>query len=195
METAYSPNTKTLYLLVNEFTLRSFHLTNNTFGKNDVTIDISGCDSGSGCFDELHYDAKNDRLIATGVGYPGGAANGIVGIDIRYWGGTWTIGVFSQCGMYLESSTFYTDIKQQFSWLSCLDNPREEIRCICSIYRPAPTQPLCKRTPTPCFLLWWSRPRCKKYLRKQRQLLVTIDLNSSTVVNNNAWVVYCERCF
>ena len=125
METAYSPTTKTLYLLVNGNTLRSFHLTNNTFGKNDVTIDISGCDSGSGCFDELHYDAKNDRLIATGVGYPGGAANSIVSIDI-HTGEVHGLLEFSvNCGVYLESSTFYTDMQQQFSWLSCLDNPRE----------------------------------------------------------------------
>ena len=114
------PTTKTLYLLVNGNTLRSFP-TNNTFGKNDVTIDISGCDSGSGCFDELHCDAKN---VADG---DGGATrrrakNSIVSIGVilgrymDYW-------VFSQLRRVLESSTFYTDMQQQFGWLSCLIIP------------------------------------------------------------------------
>ena len=185
METAYSPTTKTLYLLVNGNTLRSFHLTNNTFGKNDVTIDISGCDSGSGCFDELHYDAKHDRLIATGVGYPGGAANSIVSIDI-HTGEVHGLLEFSvNCGVYLESSAFYTDMQQQFSWLSCLDNPQQgNTLYLFDLLSGTNTTVIHTDPHTLLSPLAVSTTLQKVLAVSNDNFLVTIGLNTSTVVSN-----------
>ena len=104
METAYSPEDQIYYLLVNGFTLKRFYLTNNTFAKDDIIVDISDCDGGSSCFNEVHFDLKNKRLIATGVGYPNGLANSIVSIDI-HTGKVKSLVEFSvECGVYLEVS-------------------------------------------------------------------------------------------
>ncbi len=104
METAYSPEDQIYYLLVNGFTLKRFYLTNNTFAKDDIIVDTSDCDGGSSCFNEVHFDLKNKRLIATGVGYPNGLANSIVSIDI-HTGKVKSLVEFSvECGVYLEVS-------------------------------------------------------------------------------------------
>lgn len=68
-EATYDILTQTFFVLPRGNILRPFDVKKRQFGT-DVKLDISGCDGGGGCFQELHF--WNGAIFGVGVGWNGG---------------------------------------------------------------------------------------------------------------------------
>jgi hypothetical protein len=96
----------------------------------DVELDVTRCDGGSVCFNELRFDSKNNRLLSVAVGF-GGPQLAIVALNVTT-GTALAVSppVSRECALYLECSSF-DPIKQIFyPWLACEDTPTASLYAI-----------------------------------------------------------------
>ena len=64
---AVDPTAGVLYFFADGFMLRSFELARSSFGR-DVIVKLNPCVGGGSCVNELHWEAKERRLVGVGVG-------------------------------------------------------------------------------------------------------------------------------
>ena len=88
-----------------------------------VQVDISQCDDGSICFNELRWDAKHRRIVAVGIGF-GGPQIAIVAINVTS-GAVAALSppVSRNCALYLQCSTFDPTLQTYYAWLACGSTP------------------------------------------------------------------------
>ena len=92
-----------------------------------VDVDISRCEGGTGCFNELQWDARRRTLVAVAIGF-GGPQNAIVSIDPLTGAVAQLSPAFSRdCALYLQCSTFDSASSTFFAWLACTKEPTAQL--------------------------------------------------------------------
>ena len=95
-----------------------------------VQVDISQCDDGSICFNELRWDAKHRRIVAVGIGF-GGPQIAVVAINVTS-GAVAALSppVSRNCALYLQCSTFDPLLQTYYAWLACGSTPTASLYAI-----------------------------------------------------------------
>ena len=124
---ALDPENDILYLwwgVMNQ--VLPFALRNSTMLK-PVNVDISQCEGGSGCYNEIQWDARRGVLVAIAIGFKG-PQNAVVSIDPRTGAVSQLSDFFSrECALYLQCSTYDSESSTFFAWLACSSTPTAQL--------------------------------------------------------------------
>ncbi len=103
-----------------------FALGNETM-LTPIDVDMSRCEGGTGCFNELQWDTQRQILVAVAIGF-GGPQNAVVSIDPSTGAVAQLSPAFSRdCALYLQCSTYDSASSTFFAWLACSSTPTAQL--------------------------------------------------------------------
>ena len=133
-ETVLDARHHTLYLVAQDIVrgavLKVLNLVDGSW-QASVALDTSHCESGSGCFEELHWDDVNQRIVGLAVGFRSGpgtpTSNAVVAIDPSSGKVTLLSRFPETCALYMQSSTFDSAAQSFYGWVGCENAPTAQL--------------------------------------------------------------------
>ena len=129
-DSAFDHASQTLYMWWSvKAQILPYSLANNSL-LQPVNVDLSKCEGGAICFNEIRWDSRHSKIVAVAMGF-GGPQNAIVSIDPVTGQVQQISPSFSNdCALYLQCSAFDSISSTFFAWLSCDSTPTAQLYAI-----------------------------------------------------------------